>query len=86
MSNPELTPVQPQNTQKVAFVIDGVIVEVLSTDERLAAIFLSEPEIIDVSSAAVPAGQLIGYTYDKATGTLQAPTIQIASAVNPDNA
>jgi len=34
---------------KVAFVIDNKVVDVLHTDERLSAIFLSDPIIIDVS-------------------------------------
>jgi hypothetical protein len=79
MSNESLTPTQPQNTQKIAFVIDGVVVEVLATDERLAAMFLSQPEIIDVSMLTAQPGQLIGYTYDKESGTLQAPVLHIAN-------
>jgi hypothetical protein len=34
---------------KVAFVIDGNVVDVLHTDERLSAIFLSDPLVIDVT-------------------------------------
>ena len=34
---------------KIAFIIDGEVVDVLHTDPRLGAIFLSEPLIIDVS-------------------------------------
>ena len=33
----------------LAFVIDGEVVQVMGTDERLAAIFLSEPTIVDVT-------------------------------------
>lgn len=40
---PQLPPV------KLAFIIDNEVVDILHTDERLAAIFLSEPLIIDVS-------------------------------------
>ena len=35
--------------KRVAFIIDGKVVDVLQTDERLAAIFLSQPEILDVT-------------------------------------
>ena len=42
-------PEQPLPPKKVAFVIDGVIQDILHTDERLAAIMLSEPLIVDVS-------------------------------------
>lgn len=34
---------------KLAFIIDNVVTDVLHTDERLAAIFLSEPLILDVT-------------------------------------
>jgi hypothetical protein len=33
----------------LAFVIDGEVVQVMGTDERLAAILLSEPTVIDVT-------------------------------------
>ena len=33
----------------LAFVIDGEVVQVMGTDERLAAILLSEPVIVDVT-------------------------------------
>ena len=59
MTNPELPPV------KIAFVIDGEVVEVLHTDERLAAIFLSEPIIVDVTDKLEEAP--IGAKYDAAT-------------------
>jgi hypothetical protein len=57
---------------KVAFVIDGEVVDILHTDERLAAIFLSEPVILDVSDKFVVGevpGVWIGDTYDKKTKT-----------------
>lgn len=40
-------PVLPPN--KIAFIIDGKVVDVLHTDDRLAAIFLSQATIIDVT-------------------------------------
>ena len=33
----------------LAFVIDGQVVQVMGTDERLAAILLSEPIIVDIT-------------------------------------
>lgn len=33
----------------IAFLIDGLVVDVLHTDERLASIFLSEPQILNVT-------------------------------------
>jgi len=41
-------PTLPPN--KLAFVIDGGVVDVLHTDDRLAAIFLSQPTIVDVTA------------------------------------
>lgn len=64
MSNPELPPI------KIAFVIDGKVVDVLHTDERLAAIFLSEPTIVDVTDMEPIR---IDATYDPKTGTFTNP-------------
>jgi len=41
--NHEMPPV------KVAFILDNVVADVLHTDNRLAAIFLSDPVVIDVT-------------------------------------
>jgi len=68
MSNaPELPPI------KIAFVIDGKVVDVLHTDERLAAIFLSEPVIVDVTDKMPIA---IDSTYDPETQTFTAPAAE----------
>ena len=56
---------------KVAFVIDGVLVDVLHTDERLGAIFLSEPTIVNVTdtyTTLVP-----NSVYNPETGKFTAP-------------
>lgn len=60
---------------KVAFVIDNEVVDVLHTDERLAAIFLSEPVIIDVTDLQRdPATAVaVGATYDPETKTFTSP-------------
>lgn len=36
---------------RLAFVIDGVVQDIINTDERLAAILLSDPIVIDVTVA-----------------------------------
>lgn len=46
---------RPLPPVKLAFIIDNVVTDILHTDERLAAIFLSEPLIIDVSERTAPA-------------------------------
>lgn len=35
------------NTRFLAFVIDGEVAEILQTDDKLAAIFLSQPKIVE---------------------------------------
>lgn len=35
------------NTRFLAFVIDGEVADILQTDDRLAAIFLSQPQIVE---------------------------------------
>lgn len=47
---------------KVAFIIDGKVVDVLHTDQRLAAIFLSDPVVIDVTQIYANANDEINMT------------------------
>lgn len=47
---------------KVAFVIDGKVVDVLHTDERLASIFLSDPVVIDVTEIYANGGVGVNMT------------------------
>jgi len=44
---------------KIAFVLDGEVVDILHTDERLSAIFTSSPLIIDVTGQLVQDGGII---------------------------
>lgn len=73
----EQTPALPP--VKIAFVIDGKVVDLLHTDERLAAIFLSQPTIIDATEylEANPSAQLVNGTWD---GTSFTPVAQPESA------
>lgn len=66
-----LTPPQAMPPIKLAFILDGQVVDVLHTDERLAAIFLSEPIIVNVTEGVEKA--LIGSLYDSATGEFSFP-------------
>ena len=45
----------------LAFVIDGEVVEVVNYDDRMAAILLSNPTIVDISNHNITAG---GWTFD----------------------
>jgi hypothetical protein len=49
MNENVLNEVQDLTPKKIAFVIDGKVIDILHTDERLAAIFLSSPTILDVT-------------------------------------
>lgn len=63
----------PGNTPpvKLAYILDNEVVDILHTDERLAAIMTSNPVIIDVSE---------GFFDDKGYAT-----IQIGATYNPEN-
>jgi len=53
---------------KVAFIIDNKVVDVIHTDTRLGAIFLSNPTTIDITEMSpMPA---VGWDYDSATNSL----------------
>ena len=51
--------------RKIAFILDNTVIDVLHTDEKLGAIFLSEPTIIDVTDNydLSHGNLLIGYQY-----------------------
>jgi hypothetical protein len=76
MSNqpqPALPPIQ------VAFVIDGQVIDILHTDERLAAIFLSQPTVVDVTDFKDNQGNpniiYVGDLYDSESGIFSKPEI-----------
>ena len=59
---------------KLAFVIDGEVADILHTDERLSAIFTSNPLVLNVTDImASDHPVLVGSTYDAATGTFTDP-------------
>ena len=71
MTTPNLPPV------KIAFVIDGVVADVLHTDDRLAAIFLSQPTVVDVTDwvEANPNKDLVHAKYDGTEFIVQEPKL-----------
>lgn len=71
MSTP--LPEQQLPPVKIAFVIDGEVVDVLHTDNRLAAIFLSSPTVIDVTKDFDSGMILPGSKYNKKTKKFNAP-------------
>lgn len=71
MTNPvEMPPV------KLAFIIDGQVVDVLHTDDRLAAIMLSQPTIVDVTdtyNANEAPFNMVSWAYDPTSNEFTAP-------------
>jgi hypothetical protein len=67
--NPQVPPF------KVAFIIDNEVVDVLHTDERLLAVFTSNPVIVDVTntSATDTTSILPGAKYNSQTGEFVNP-------------
>lgn len=61
---------------KIAFIIDEEVVDILHTDERLAAIFLSQPIILDVTGEDGRAICEVGSTYDVASNTFGPKPVQ----------
>ena len=60
---------------KIAFVIDGEVVDILHVEDRLAAVLLSEPTIVDITEkfAADPQSVMFGFKYNPTTNTFSAP-------------
>jgi hypothetical protein len=50
------------NVRMLAFVLDGEVAEVLQTDDKLAAIFLSQPKVIEFDREKD--GVVAGMKYD----------------------
>ncbi len=64
---------------KVALIIDGEVIDVLHTDDRLAAILLSDPVVVDVTDwfKNNPDANLVGRTYDGANFSTKNPPVPI---------
>jgi len=60
---------------KLAFILDGEVADVIHTDDRLSAIFLSNPLVINVTDQFNndATSVLPGYKYDSTTGTFTKP-------------
>lgn len=71
--NPTLPP------NKLAFVIDGGVVDVLHTDDRLASIFLSQPTVVDVTSLYQENEEgfnIVAWKYNSETNEFTSPGAQ----------
>lgn len=69
MSDQGLPPV------KLAFIIDGEVADILHTDERLSAIFLSQPQVLDVTAVLETDSTAVapGMIYDSGLNTFSLP-------------
>jgi hypothetical protein len=61
------------NLNYIAFIIDNEVVEIIRTDDRIAAIWLSQPTIVNVTGEDKNSIAEIGYTYNPETQTFTAP-------------
>lgn len=52
---------------RVAFVLDNTVVDILNTDERLAAIFLSNPTVVEVTDYEDMTSVRVGSEYNPET-------------------
>lgn len=76
----------PEN--KVAFILDGKVVDVFHTDDRLASILLSNPTIVNATEYYKdkdPHFNIIDWTYDGNTITEVVNVIPIIDGTVPEN-
>ena len=66
MTEPTIVELAPA---RIAFIIDGVVADVLNTDDRLAAIFLSQPKVVDVTEISESEFITSGYLYNEELNT-----------------
>ena len=69
----------PFMPKKIAFLIDGEVVEVLNTDDRLAAILLSDPVVLDLTDrfdTMNAVGNVVGMNYDEDRDLFYIPVIE----------
>lgn len=57
----------------VAFIIDGIVQQVLATDSRFAAIFLSNPTVVDVTGRPDAHQVIVEGTYNKELDEFRGP-------------
>lgn len=62
---------------KVAFIIDNEVVDVLHTDERLGAILLSNPTIMDITLEDGKQAAFVGDKYDPENNKFISSRIEI---------
>ena len=71
--SPESLVDQSVNPIKIAFIVDNVVVDILHTDERLAAMLLSDPVVINVTGEDGNQIAQYGDIYDPSTQSFTKP-------------
>lgn len=66
---PEQPAIPPNH---LALIIDGMVEDIMHTEDRLAAILLSEPVVVEIGHPDEPTSPRIGWVYDAATGEFSA--------------
>jgi hypothetical protein len=64
---------------KLAFIVDNEVADILHTDERLSAIFTSNPLVLDVTDRFGKEEMSVGYIYNPETDTFSKPTQEESS-------
>jgi hypothetical protein len=65
--------------RRLAFILDGEVVETMSTDDRLGAIFLSQPLVLDITDrfdTMNAVGNVVGMHYDEDRDLFYIPVIE----------
>lgn len=62
---------------KIALILDGQVVDILHTQDRLAAILLSDPTVVDITDIKNDSNSDIypGWTYDSTTKSFTPPAV-----------
>jgi hypothetical protein len=67
--------VNTQAPNVIAFIIDNEVVEVIGTEDRIAAIWLSNPTIVDITGEHGGQIAFVGDTYHPETQTFTANNV-----------
>ena len=83
MTEPTIVELAPA---RIAFIIDGVVQDVLNTDDRLAAIFLSQPKVVDVTEISESEFITSGYLYNEESNTFTRWAVETTPGAVRDSA
>ena len=70
---PELVEVPPVRYNQIALIIDNVVADVVTCDDRFAALLLSSPKILDMTSVLEDGKNIIGWAYNPENNTVTEP-------------